>query len=247
MSLFLKQQSESESDYESETEYTTLTLTMYYYIEYKNKDVAKEKCKLRWNKELKQWYNTFVYQYNKSNDINVNNIFDAMMEFDELHKKYLSYPITKIVCAEIKADGIKKLEILLRMKHTKILESKHSLLILEIGMKKQKYELEYKEWYNKGEIWCKTKTDDDTEYKTLDNLPTYAKTLILINDNFNIMMQHLPPSIDTIYIKHSEHNNIVYNSAIRLPYGFKIKYFKTFDEIPELNRAVTYSICNVLM
>ena len=168
-----------------------------------------------------------------------------MMEFDELHKKYLSYPITKIVCAEIKADGIKKLEILLRMRHTKILESNHSLLILEIGMKKQKYELNFN--FNCKNEWCKTKTHDEPEYKTLDNLPTYTKTLILINDNFNIMMQHLPPSIDIIYIKHSDYNKIDYNSAIRLPYGCKIKYFKTFDEIPELNRAVTYSIYNVLL
>jgi hypothetical protein len=220
---------------------------MYYYIEYKNKDVAKEKCKLRWNKELKQWYNTFVYQYNKSSDINVKNIFDAMMEFDELHKKYLSYPITKIVCAEIKADGIKKLEILLRMQYTKLYEKTQNVLILEIGMTKRKYELEYKEWYNKGEIWCHTKTDDEPEYKTLDNLPTCTKTLILINDNFNIMMQHLPPSIDTIYIKHSEYNNIDYNSAIRLPYGCTIKCFKKYSEIPELNKSVTYPIYNALM
>jgi len=172
MSLFLKQQSESESEieYESEQEFTMLRLTMYYHIEYKNKDEAKKKCGLQWNSERKQWYNKFGYK-NVHNTINVDHIFDGMMEFNELKIKYLSYPITKIVCADIKPDGIKKLEILCRMQYTKILELKHSVLILEIGMKKRKYELQYKQWYDKGCMWCKTQTDFEPEYKTLDNLP----------------------------------------------------------------------------
>ena len=246
MSLFLKQQSESESEYESEQEYTMLTLTIYYHIEFKNKDEAKKKCGLRWNSEKKQWYNKLEYK-NVNDSINVDNIFDEMTKSNELKTKYLSYPITKIVCNDIKPDGIKKLEIILRQEYTKKFEASQHVLILEIGMKKRKYEFQYKNWYDKGNMWRREQTDDEPEYKELDNLPASIKTLILINDNFNIMMQHLPPALDTIYIKHSDFNNINYDSIIRLPYGCKIVYFKKYSEIPELNITATYPIYNVLM
>ena len=89
----------------------------------------------------------------------VDNIFDEMTKSNELKTKYLSYPITKIICNDIKPDGIKKLEVLLRMSYTKKFEASQHVLILEIGMKKRKYEFQYK----KLKIKSNPDPDPDTD------------------------------------------------------------------------------------
>jgi hypothetical protein len=85
----------------------------------------------------------------------------------------------------------------------------------------------------------------------INNLPL-CKILVVLDEFVTSSLQHLyferlPPSLEIIYIpvNRMRIEKDYYEKYFRLPYGCKIKYYKFYSEILELQQKYTYQILTV--
>jgi hypothetical protein len=86
------------------------------------------------------------------------------------------------------------------------------------------------------------------KYFNINNLPM-CKILIILDQNVirfypeELYFGNLPPSLDIIYIPFYICCSL--KNIFRLPYGCKIKYYLTYNDIPELQRNMIYRIYKI--
>jgi hypothetical protein len=78
-------------------------VNVFYHVEFKEKHKAKERG-MKWDNEQKLWYFSFT---RKSNNINVDDIFN-MMNNDE--DTYFKFKVVKVRCIKMNREDINKFE-----------------------------------------------------------------------------------------------------------------------------------------